>query len=197
MTTTTKLTLVTAGLICSALLSGCGNKAEEETAKATAEAEQKAAEAKAAAEHAAEETAQKMEQLKEIAAEQAADDEHPTIEGECGGEVEGQQMCPMEKWMEENTKAAVENRDLKALAAALHKMEFMSPTEEWNEGENGWAKIARRGAVAAEKGNFKEARASCKSCHKAYKEDFQATYRKRLMPELPAEADKGRTDLEI
>ncbi len=194
--TTTKLAL-SFGLV-GMLALGCGNKAEEEAAaKAAAEA---TAEAQAAADNAAQETEKKMEQLKKIAEEQAAAqtaDEHPTIEGECGGEVEGQQLCPMEKWMEENTKAAVEERDLEALAAALHKMEFMAPVEEWNDGEDGWAKIARRGAVAAEKGKFKEARASCKSCHKAHKEEFQEKYRKRLMPELPEDAEKGRSDLEI
>ncbi|MCA9603449.1 MAG: hypothetical protein KC417_15565 [Myxococcales bacterium] len=113
--------------------------------------------------------------------------------GACGDE--GQPACPLEGWMEKNTTPAVENQDLKALAAALHKIEFMAPDPKWDEGASGWAKIAREGAAAAEKGDFKAAKATCKTCHKAWKDKYLESYKTRAVPKLPADADKGRKDI--
>ncbi|MCA9580652.1 MAG: hypothetical protein KC416_02590 [Myxococcales bacterium] len=103
--------------------------------------------------------------------------------------------CPLHHWMEENTTKAVEDGDTKALAAALHKIEFMAPDKKWDEGKNSWAKIAREGATAAEKGDLKLARKSCKNCHKAWRKDYQKMFKDRPVPKLPKDADKGRKDL--
>jgi soluble cytochrome b562 len=100
------------------------------------------------------------------------------IEGDCG-EDDGKPPCPMEAWMEKNTTPAVENEDVKALAVALRKIEKMVPEAAWNEGPTGWAKISIDGAKAADAGDFKAAKASCKACHTAWKKKYHAQYRKR------------------
>jgi hypothetical protein len=113
--------------------------------------------------------------------------------------------CPMFAWMDQNTVPAVEGRDTKALAIALHQIEFMAPDPSWNEPPNGWAQIARRGAIAAEAGDFEGARAACKSCHTEYPtedESFRDKYRKEGfrtdgLPEMPENAAEGMPDLEM
>jgi hypothetical protein len=99
--------------------------------------------------------------------------------------------------MEENTLKATEDRDLAAMAKALHEIEFLAPSEDWNQGADGWAQIARAGAVAAEANDFDEAKKSCKGCHKRWREQFRENenFRRRPLPTLPANAEKGRTDL--
>lgn len=114
-------------------------------------------------------------------------------------------VCPQFEWMEANVKPAVEARDTAALARLLHQIEFLAPDPTWNEGENGWAQIARRGAVAAEAGNFNEARAACRNCHTQFpteEESFRDMFRKQgwrthPMQELPANSEQGIPDLQM
>lgn len=101
----------------------------------------------------------------------------------CGGE--GQPMCPLQEWMENNTTPAVEARDLPALAKAYRHIAIMAPDESWNEGDNGWRQISERGAAAAEGGDFRGAKAACKSCHKAWRERYQSEHLHRPVPPAP------------
>ena len=112
--------------------------------------------------------------------------------------------CPLYDWMEENVKPAVENRDVEAVGKVLHQIEFLSPDPAWTEGENGWAQIARRGALAAEAGDLREARRACKACHKllpdearAYRALFRERHRLAPLPELPEDADEGMPNLDM
>lgn len=106
-------------------------------------------------------------------------------------------VCPLFDWMDKNTVPAMENQDLAAIARALHQIEFMAPEPTWNDGDKGWAQIARKGAVEAEAGNFKGVKASCKSCHKAWRDQFRTQYRLNPVPNLPPEANKGLPGLEL
>ncbi len=104
--------------------------------------------------------------------------------------------CPLFAWMQSNTVPAVEGHDLPALAAAMHKIEFLAPDPSWNDGDEGWAHIARDGATKAEANDFRGARAACKSCHHAWRDRFRQEGRRTApVPELPENAAQGRTDL--
>ncbi len=107
--------------------------------------------------------------------------------------------CPLFDWMNANTVAAVEDRDIEALQVALHKIEFLAPDPSWNEeGEDGWAQISRAGAIKAEEGDFRGARAACKACHQQWRDAFREQgYRTAPVPELPENAGEGDPDLEM
>jgi hypothetical protein len=127
------------------------------------------------------------------------------VESQADLECESEDVtCPLFDWMEENVKPAVEDRDVEAVGKALHRIEFLSPDPAWNEGENGWAQIARRGALAAEAGDLREARRACKACHKllpeeagSYRDLFRERHRLAPVPELPDDADQGMPNLDM
>ena len=109
-------------------------------------------------------------------------------------------VCPMFEWMEENTKRAVEEGDVEAMAKAFHKIEFMTPVPEWDapeHGDDGWVRISRRGAVLSEERNGREARRMCKACHEKWRDAFREQgFRTHPMVELPENAEAGRPDLQ-
>ena len=74
------------------------------------------------------------------------------------------------------------------LDAGFRIIEHFAPSMEWNQGEDGWAQIARAGATAAEAGDFNGAKATCKRCHKKWRGEFRdnENFRRRPLPELPA-----------
>lgn len=98
----------------------------------------------------------------------------------CG--EEGQPPCPLQGWMEQNVQPAVENRDAAALGAALEKIAQLAPDPSWNEGENSWSQIALDHAAKAKAGDFQGARASCKGCHKIWRERYREEHRTRPLP---------------
>ena len=98
----------------------------------------------------------------------------------CG--EKGQPSCPMQGWMETNMDGAVDKADLKALATAYEKLAGFSPDPKWNEGENSWSAISKAGAAAAKKGDLAEAKAQCKTCHKAWRKQYKATYLLKPVP---------------
>jgi hypothetical protein len=98
----------------------------------------------------------------------------------CG--EKGQPACPLEEFMEKSMELAEEKGDAKALAAAYEKLVAMAPDPKWNEGENSWAKISKAGAEAASKGDLVAAKAQCKSCHKAWRKQYKATFRSKPLP---------------
>ncbi len=106
--------------------------------------------------------------------------------------------CPMFDWMEANTKRAVEEGDVEAIAAAFHEIERMTPVAEWDSaehGDEGWVRLSRRGAELAEEGNLREARKLCKGCHRRWRDAFREQgLRTAPLPELPEDAAEGPTD---
>jgi len=84
--------------------------------------------------------------------------------------------------MERNTQQAVENQDLPALTRALTRIAGMAPERAWDQGPTGWRAIAEQGAQAAQSGDFRGARASCKQCHNAWRERYRREYRLRPVP---------------
>jgi hypothetical protein len=97
-------------------------------------------------------------------------------DGACG--EKGQPPCPLQGWMETNMQDPMDKKDLKAVAAALEKAAKFVPNPKWNEGPTGWTKLATDGAEAAKKGDFANTNASCKSCHKAWRNQYKKEYRK-------------------
>lgn len=93
----------------------------------------------------------------------------------CGGK--GQPSCPLQDWMEKNMDGAVEKGDAKALAAAFEKSAALAPDPKWNDGDNGWTKIAKAGAAAAKSGDIAAAKKECKSCHKAWRDKYKKEFR--------------------
>ena len=93
----------------------------------------------------------------------------------CGGK--GQPSCPLQGWMEKNMDPAVEKSDAKALAAAFEKSVSFVPDPKWNDGDNGWTKIAQAGAAAAKGGDIAAAKKECKTCHKAWRDKYKKEFR--------------------
>lgn len=103
--------------------------------------------------------------------------QHPTVqaEGTCG--AKGQPSCPLQGWMEKNMDPAVEKNDTKALEKAFEKAAGFAPDPKWNEGADGWSKIAKEGAAAAKSGDMAAAKKTCKTCHKAWRDKYKAEHR--------------------
>lgn len=89
---------------------------------------------------------------------------------------------PLAEWMESNLQAAVEAGDLARLATGLEKAATFAPDPTWNQGETSWEKIAKEGAAKAKAGDLAGARASCKSCHTAWRKKYKAQFRDRALP---------------
>lgn len=98
----------------------------------------------------------------------------------CG--EKGQPSCPLQGWMEKNVGEPMDAKDLAKVAASLEKVATMAPNPKWNEGDNGWAKIAKAGAAAAKAGDGAGTGASCKACHKAWRSQYKKEFRMRPVP---------------
>ena len=177
------------------LLTGCPEEESEPASPPPTEPapEEPTAEAPAGEEEAAEETAE----------EEATAEREDQSDLECEND---DVSCPLHDWQIEHAEPAVQDRDTDKLAAVLHQIEFYAPDASWNEGENGWARIARRGAIAAEAGDFDEARKACRNCHREYPNEEmpfrdmyrQQGYRTAELPELPENAaETGIPDLQM
>lgn len=98
----------------------------------------------------------------------------------CGDK--GQKSCPLQGWMEDNIQAPLEKGDMKKVAEALEKAAAFAPDKKWDEGDAGWSATAKKGAAAAKAGDTKATKASCKSCHKAFRKEYKAKHRMRPVP---------------
>jgi hypothetical protein len=98
----------------------------------------------------------------------------------CGGK--GQPSCPLQGWMETKMDPAVDKKDTAALAALFDQLQKMSPDPKWNSATPSWNAIAKEGADAAKKGDLAAAKATCKSCHKAFREKYKTTFRASALP---------------
>lgn len=183
-------------LTLSALLavSAC-SKQEAPPEPAPEAAPQPSAHAAAVEEAPAAAGAKTEEPAEEPAVPAANAQQQPPGEKNCGGDDEP--LCPLGQWMDDNTRVAAEEGDLEAMAAAFHKIEFMAPDPSWNEGEDAWNRIARRGAVAAEGGDLRAARKQCKACHQQWRDQYEEDHWFREVPELPPNAAEGDPDLTL
>lgn len=96
-------------------------------------------------------------------------------DAKCG--EKGQPSCPLQGWMEKNMQDPLDKKDLKTVAASLEKAAKFVPDPKWNDGPNGWTKIATDGAAAAKAGNAEGTQAACKACHKAWRSEYKKQFR--------------------
>lgn len=96
-------------------------------------------------------------------------------DAKCG--EKGQPSCPLQGWMEKNLDDPMSAGDLAKVAAGLEKAAGFAPNPKWNDGDNGWAKIAKAGAEAAKAGKTDDVKAACKSCHKAWRKQYKQEFR--------------------
>lgn len=82
--------------------------------------------------------------------------------------------CPLYAWMKANTSAAMSAQDLDALADALDKVAGFAPP-----GYPNWVSISKDGASAARGGSLDAVKASCRGCHKQYKDRYKKELRDR------------------
>ena len=68
------------------------------------------------------------------------------------------------------------------LATSLEKAAKFVPDPKWNDGENGWAKLANDGAAAAKAGDAEAVQKACKSCHKAWRSEYKKQFRMKPVP---------------
>jgi hypothetical protein len=80
--------------------------------------------------------------------------------------------------MEDHLQAAVDHADAPALAKGLTRAASFTPDPSWNAGPQGWAALANAGADAAKKGDITATKATCKSCHKAWRAKYKQAFRK-------------------
>ena len=188
MPTMFRFALSTTAALVLIVAAACSSKEQEVASTATAEAQAPAPEpAPAPAPTPAPEP--------EPVVDEPVPQDAPPAEKTCGGD--DQPLCPLGQWMDDNTRTAAEDGDLQALEAAFHKIEFMAPDPSWNEGEKGWNKISRRGAVAAAEGDLRASRRNCKGCHDQWRDRYEEEFWNRPVPHLPPNADRGDPDLQL
>ncbi len=101
----------------------------------------------------------------------------------CGDE--GQPDCPLQHWMNQHTKKATQHHDLPAMANAYRWIAAMTPDPAWNSADPSWRAIALEGEHQAVAGNFNQAKAQCKKCHKAFKHEYEHRFAHREVPPAP------------
>ena len=96
------------------------------------------------------------------------DDEGPA-NATCG--KKGLPDCPLQKWMKENMKPALDQNDTARLAQTFDQVAAHAPA-----GFTGWDTIAKKGADAARQGDIKTVKAECKACH----DDLRSRFRQEI-----------------
>lgn len=86
----------------------------------------------------------------------------------CGTKAE---PCPMQRFMHGAMETA---HTPDTLTAAFTRVAGMSPDPAW-----AWVAIATRGADLANAGDVPGAKAQCRACHDAYREEYRALHRTR------------------
>jgi hypothetical protein len=85
--------------------------------------------------------------------------------------------CPLQKWMRANMGAPLAAGDTDALGKALDHAAAFSPDPTWTT----WAQFAKQGSTAAAAKDMNGVKASCKSCHDAFKDKYKAQFRARAV----------------
>jgi hypothetical protein len=76
--------------------------------------------------------------------------------------------CTLRTWMKAHSTPAMNDHDFDALATVLDKIAKLAPP-----GYPNWASISRDGASAARALDLEAVRASCRSCHRQYKDRYK------------------------
>ncbi|HTQ06413.1 MAG TPA: hypothetical protein VMI54_21285 [Polyangiaceae bacterium] len=79
--------------------------------------------------------------------------------------------CPLQKWMKENMKPALDQNDTARLAQTFDQVAAHPPA-----GFTGWDTIAKKGADAARQGDIQTVKAECKACH----DELRSRFRKEI-----------------
>ncbi len=92
--------------------------------------------------------------------------------------------CPLQKWMRQNMASAMSSGDMTALGAAFDKVAKIAPDPKWNgsDAKASWDAIAKAGQAAAKANDAAAVKATCKTCHDAFKDKYKATYRMKPAP---------------
>lgn len=85
--------------------------------------------------------------------------------------------CPLQKWMRTNMGTPLANGDIDTVGRALARVIALSPDPSWA----GWVEAVNAGAAASKNKDIAGLKASCKSCHDAYKEKYKSLYRARAV----------------
>jgi hypothetical protein len=96
----------------------------------------------------------------------------PSKKYDCG--AKGQKPCPMQGWMKKVMAPASSSGEGDKLAEALTYVAKRPPP-----GYADWVAYANEGVAKAKAGDIDGAKASCRKCHDAYKEDYRAKMRDR------------------
>jgi hypothetical protein len=83
--------------------------------------------------------------------------------------------CPLQKWMRANMGTPLAAGDLDSVGKALDRVAPLAPDPSWSI----WATSSNAGSAAAKNKDTAGVKASCKSCHDAYKDKYKAQYRAR------------------
>jgi hypothetical protein len=83
--------------------------------------------------------------------------------------------CPLQKWMRANMGTPLAAGDMDALGKALDHAAGLSPDASWAQ----WTQFAKQGSTAAAAKDLTGVKASCKSCHDAFKDKYKTQYRAR------------------
>ncbi|MFT3770818.1 MAG: hypothetical protein QM820_35800 [Minicystis sp.] len=102
----------------------------------------------------------------------ASAEPEPARKWDCG--AKRQKPCPMQGWMKKVMAPASSSGDGEKLAEALTYASKRPPP-----GYADWVTISKEGIAKAKAGDIDGAKASCKKCHDAYKEDYKAKMRDR------------------
>jgi hypothetical protein len=81
--------------------------------------------------------------------------------------------CPLQKWMRANMGAPLAAGDMVALGGAFTHVAAAGPDPTWTS----WTQFANQGAAAAAAKDATGVKASCKSCHDAFKDKYKSQYR--------------------
>lgn len=98
----------------------------------------------------------------------------------CGDE--GQPMCPLQAFMEQNVQKPLEAKDFAAVAKSLTRVAKLAPDAAWNSATPSWPSFAEDGIAAAKSGDEAALKQTCKGCHKAFRSKYKATFRTRPLP---------------
>jgi hypothetical protein len=84
--------------------------------------------------------------------------------------------CPLQKWMRTNMGTPMAAGDLDTVGKALDNTPGLNPDPTW---ATVWNQSSAAGSAAAKNKDTAGVKASCKTCHDAYKDKYKTQYRTR------------------
>jgi hypothetical protein len=85
--------------------------------------------------------------------------------------------------MEHNLQQPLDAGDLTRVATGLDRLLRFAPDPSWNAGAAGWGTIATDAVAAAKAGDVARVKQACKTCHKAWRAKYKASFRQRAVAE--------------